>query len=218
MLFHIAIPSYLCPIINQQQITYIMKRLRKLILAMVILITTTTSYSTQITLVTNPDSSTISHVVFEDVNKGSLFTIIDIYGEVIYNETINQDGNYSRKLDLTNLPDSEYFMEIDDEFKIQIIPFIVNNSVPIINMENKSTIYKPEITVNNNMVYLSKKLNGKQSMDIEIYYEGSDLAYSEKLKDVFSLTKVYDFSTSKRGKYIIHIESEGKTFKNTINF
>ena len=194
-----------------------MKRLRKLILAMVVVFTTTTSYSTQYIVVTNPDSSRITHVVFEDVSKGSLFIIADMYGNLIYNETINKTGSYSRNLDLTNLPDSQYYFEIDDEDEIEIIPFTINENIVVIKKEEKSTIHKPEITVKDNKVYVSKKLNGKQSMDIEIYYEDYDLAYSEKFKDVFSLSRVYDFSTSKKGKYIIHITSEGKTFKNTIN-
>ncbi len=218
MLFRNSIPSYLCPEINQQQIINIMKRLRKLILALVILITTNTSYSTQIAVVTNPDSSRISHVVFEDVVSGSLFSVVDIYGNIIYNETINETGNYSRKLDLSNLPDSEYYFEIDDQDQIQIIPFIISENIATIMEENKSTIFKPEISVEDNMVYISKKLVGEQSMDIDIYYEDYDLAYSEKLNDVFSVSKVYDFSTSKRGKYIIHIKSEGRTFKNTIDY
>ena len=194
-----------------------MKRLRKLILAMVIIFTTSTSYSTQYIDVTSPDSSRISHVFFEDVNEGSLFTIVDIYGKIIYNEIINETGSYSRKLDLTNLPDSQYYFEIDDEDEIEIIPFTIIESIAVVKQDEKSTIYKPEITVVDNMVYVSKKLDGKQSMDIEIYYEDYNLAYGEKFKDVFSLSRVYDFSTSKKGKYIIHIKSEGKTFKNTIN-
>ena len=120
-------------------------------------------------------------------------------------------------MDLTNLPDSQYYFEIDDEDEIEIIPFTIIESIAVVKQDEKSTIYKPEITVVDNMVYVSKKLDGKQSMDIEIYYEDYNLAYGEKFKDVFSLSRVYDFSTSKKGKYIIHIKSEGKTFKNTIN-
>lgn len=94
---------------------------------------------------------------------------------------------------------------------------IGNDENNVIKEDEKSSIYKPEITIKNDIVYVSKKLNGKQSMDIEIYYEGYDLAYSEKFKEVFSISRAYDFSTSKRGRYVIHIMSEGKTYKNTIN-
>jgi allophanate hydrolase subunit 1 len=82
--------------------------------------------------------------------------------------------------------------------------------------DGERNISKPEVLVRDGMVYLSKDSNDHKSVKIEVYYEGQDLAYSERIKKGQKVNRVYDFSSSKKGNYVIVMSSEGRTFTNKV--
>ncbi len=70
---------------------------------------------------------TVTSMSFENVVQGSSLTIKDENGLVLYNESIEQSGDYTKGFDLTSLPDGDYFFELNSELKIVVIPFIVDS-------------------------------------------------------------------------------------------
>jgi len=77
-------------------------------------------------------------------------------------------------------------------------------------------IQKPEVLLKDGYVYISKNAPDNKSVEIEVYYEGSDLAYSERIRKGQKVNRVYDFSGSKKGNYVIVLRSEGRTFTNSV--
>jgi len=194
-----------------------MKQIIKISLVLVFVLTYTFSFSNDVELFVKNKSDKFSYVTFENVNEGSLLLIKDIDGEILYSEQIKQTGTYTKGFILTNLPNADYYFELDKQDMIKISPFKVDgNSVAFIE-EKGYEIAKPEIIVKNSCVYISKESMLKQSIKIEVYNEDYDLAFSEKLKNTQSLNRVYDFSNFKKGAYIILVKSEGRVFENKIN-
>jgi hypothetical protein len=136
---------------------------------------------------------------------------------VLYKEQIDETGTYSRKFDLTSLPDAEYYFELDKQDKIKIIPFVIKDKVAEFAKSAEHNFAKPKVFEKSDLVYISRTSSDKQTWEIDVYFEGSDLAHSEKLKNVQNLNRIYDFSTSQKGQYTIILSSEGRTFSNHIN-
>lgn len=195
-----------------------MKQLLKKCLVMVVMFTTIESYSNSFSLQTNDQVKNVTAVSIDSVNEGSLFIIKDTDGIILYNEQINKSGTYSKRFDLSNLPDADYYFEIDKQDEIMVIPFIVKNNVAEFIKDEEFKVVKPEVIVKDDRVYISKTSDKEQTWKIEVYYdEGYDLAHSEKMKDTKSLNRIYDFSNSKKGNYTIVFSSLGRTFSNSIH-
>lgn len=163
------------------------------------------------------ESNQVKLVKFTNAEKGSHLFIKDENGLVLYRENINKDGPFLQRFDFTNLPDGSYFFELDNEKEINILPFTTSKGIAHLEKEARKTISKPEIVVENEMVYISKKSSEKQNLDINVYYKGHDLAYKESIKNQETIARTYDFSTSMKGNYSIVLTTEGRTFVNNIS-
>lgn len=194
-----------------------MKQLLKKCLVMVVMFTTIESYSNSFTLKTNDQTKNVTTVSIDSVHEDSQFLIKDSNGLILYSEQIEEAGTYSKKFDLTNLPDAKYYFELDKQDEVRIVPFsVIANNAEILQAEEYSII-KPEVTSRNDYVYITKDSLNIQSMRIDVLYEGYDLAYTEKIKNVQSLNRVYDFSNSEKGNYLIVFSTQDRTFTNSIN-
>ncbi len=193
-----------------------MKQLLNKCLVMVVMFTTIESYSHSFTLQTNEQGKKVTAVSIDSVDEGSLFLIKDSYGVILYKEQIEETGTYSKNFDLTSLPDADYYFELDKQDEIKIIPFVVKKNVAEFVKNAEYNIVKPKVLTISDRVYISQISIDKQTWEIDVYYEGSDLAHTEKLKNVQELNRIYDFSTSQKGNYTIVLTSEGRTFKNNV--
>lgn len=193
-----------------------MKQLLKKSLVLVVMFTTIVSYSNSFAFITVEKTKNITTVSIDNVNEGSLFSIKDCDDVILYSEQIKETGSYSKNFDLTNLPDANYYFELEKMNEIKIIPFTVKANIAEFVKTEEYSIIKPEIIVKNDRVYISQISVDNRTWEIEVYYEGSDLAYNEKLKDVQNFNRTYDFSSSEKGNYTVTLSSEGRTFKNEI--
>ena len=155
----------------------------------------------------------VTNVSFKNVKLGSMLSIKDINGLVLYKESIVKKGAYSKGFDLTALPNGEYYFELDSELKIVIIPFNeVSNQVKF-KKEEEFTIFKPNIRVKDDIVYVSRSSDSESSVNYRIYYQkNNDLVYSEKLEIVMNFNRIFDFSTSEKGTYLFVFFTEGRKF------
>lgn len=192
-----------------------MKKVINRSLVLIAIFASTLGYSSEINI--NKDITKGTKVTFENIDKGTVLFIKDMNGLTLFEEKIKKIGTYSRAFDLTNLPDAEYYFEIDHSAEIKIIPFSIKERVPKFVSGTEYSIVKPEVKVEENFVHISKNSLEEQDLDIKVYYEGSDLAFQESLKEVQTLNRTYDFSSSIKGNYIIVLTTEGRTFVNNIN-
>jgi hypothetical protein len=159
----------------------------------------------------------VTNISFDNVKLGSRLSIKDIKGIVLYNESITKDGNYSKGFDLTALPNGDYFFELDTEFEVEIIPFNVVSNQVVFKKDEKSKIFKPNIRIKDDKVFVSRFSFEKSPLKCNIYYaDNNDLVRSEKFLEEIYSTKVYDFSEALKGEYIFVFESDGRKFTKSI--
>lgn len=194
-----------------------MKKFIKKNLIIAALFASLVGHTNVLNIYTSTDLSKGTKVTFENVDKGTIILIKDQAGANLFEEKVKKAGTFVKGFDLTNLPDASYYFEIEDGDEIKIIPFTVKDHIAEFVKGTEYSIAKPDVKVDNNYVHISKNSSDKQNLDIKVYYEGTDLAYEESLKDVQNINRTYDFSTSMRGNYIIVMSTEGRTFVNNIS-
>lgn len=169
-------------------------------------------YSGEISSQTNKEAKNVATIKFDSVTKGSVVFIKDHWGYVLYTEKIRKDGDYSKSFDLTQLPDSEYYFELEKLNEIRVIPFKVSKNKTEILWNDEYSICIPEIAVKGKYVYITGLKNRNQPWEINTLYNGDNLAYSEKLQDAKTDKRIYDFTTSLSGNYTILIQGSDRTF------
>ena len=193
-----------------------MKQVIKNSLVLVVLFATMISYANEIVTNENDDAT---NVTLNNVTEGSVLSIKDVDGLILYKETIQVSGDYSKKFDLTSLPDGNYIFELDKDFEIKSIPFNVKRNIVDLNIENKSVVFKPAMVFENGMLRIQKTiLNSEKELSIKIYFENGDLVHSENFNNEKLINKTYDFSKSLKGKYKVLLSTEDRTFSKEINF
>jgi hypothetical protein len=194
-----------------------MKNLAKKSLVAVGLMMSLSTLAGNTEVILNDKDSKVTNLSFENVKEGSTLTIKDLNGLVLYKEAIEQSGDYSKGFDLTTLPNGEYFFELNSELKIVVVPFNVKSNEVIFNKEREESIYKPLLIKKDQMVYVWKTEVDQSSLSYKIYYaDNYDLVLSEKFEEMEEVSKVYDFSTAKKGNYVFVFETNGRRYTKTV--
>ena len=190
-----------------------MKNLIKNSLVMVVLFTTLLGNANS--SLKNSKDDTKTTLTLKDVKRGNKLSIKDAFGIVLYNEMIENSGNYIKGFDLTKLPDGAYFFELDKGLEIKTIPFKVEATIVKFEKDMETVIYKPFIRSEENLVYVSKLSLNKQPLKIEVYFNnidsyGFELIHSETLENSQNIRRVYNLN--EKGNYKIVTKTEGRTF------
>ncbi|APY11087.1 hypothetical protein BWZ22_07450 [Seonamhaeicola sp. S2-3] len=153
-----------------------------------------------------------------DVKEGNLLSIKDNYGTTIYKEVINQAGVYTKGFDLTDLPDGNYFFELEKDMEVKTIPFTVKSNEVTFNKEKETTIFKPFVREENGLVYITKLAVNLEPLKIKIYglNNGStDMLHSETIKGVQNIERIFKIE---KGKYKIVFHTNNREFTKFINY
>jgi len=161
--------------------------------------------------------SKVTNLKLESVKQGSVLSIKDGAGSILYKESIDQTGEYSKGFDLNSLPNGDYYFELDSELKFMIIPFTVSVNDITFNEKAKNTIFKPFLYVKDEKVYLSRPAFDVSPLTYKIFYaENYDLVLSEKFEQESEVKRVYDFSKAEKGNYVFVFESNGRKYSKAI--
>ena len=196
-----------------------MKNLARKSLVVIMLTMSLSTQANKVDMTSKEKERIVTKLHLDNVKQGSVLTIIDRNGLVLYNEAIKKSGDYSKGFDLTTLPDGEYFFELDSDLKIIVIPFNVKSNEVVFDKEAEKSIYKPVVRAKDHMVYVSKVALDDSPLSYKIYFaDNRDLVYSEKFEASDDIKKVYDFSASKKGKYLFVFESNGRSYTKAVKF
>jgi len=199
-----------------------MKNLIKRSLVIVVLFTTLLGNAKEISSLRNLDDKKTTMLTLLNVKEGNQLFIKDVYGLVLYKESIIDSGEFIKGFDLTSLPDGEYYFELDKDLEITVIPFEVKMNTVEFVKEKETTIYKPYITIKENRVFVSKLSLDKQPLEIKIYYDhnsGSyDLIHSETIENTMNIQKAFRLLKNEKGNYKLVLKTEGHTFIEYLKF
>tara|TARA_R110000772_G_scaffold112874_3_gene217166 strand:+ start:2131 stop:2739 length:609 start_codon:yes stop_codon:yes gene_type:complete len=158
-------------------------------------------------------------ITLDNVKIGQELFIKDINGSVIYQESIEVTGSFKKELDLGALPDGLYFIELNKDIAINVIPFTVNSYNAELLKDKETTIFKPVVKLKDNFVFIAKLSSAKEPVEIELYYDSNEshsgmyeLLYTERITNTTTIHRVYKLDKYEKGNYKVVLKTEGRTF------
>lgn len=188
-------------------------------ICMLVLITNiATSFATNLSTTNKEKGDMEITLTLDNVKAGQQLSIKDENGLVFYKKTIEEEGFFSNKFDLTALPNGKYFFELEKDFQIKIIPFNVSFNKVTFDKDNEKTIFKPVVRVKGDHMYFSKLNLEKKDVKISIYQDSSknssgyDLIHTEDFKNMAKAERIYSLSETEQGNYKVVVKSSGREY------
>ncbi|AXG69135.1 hypothetical protein KORDIASMS9_01354 [Kordia sp. SMS9] len=162
-------------------------------------------------------------ITFDNVKKGHQLVIKDANLLIVYKESIQKNGSYAKGFDLTSLPDGNYYVELDKDVKIVVIPFTVASNKVTFDKKNETVIYKPTVRLEDNYLFVSRLSLDVAPLKMKLYYtpsfqQGKELLFSEEVENTKIMERIFELSKEKKGSYTVFFESQGREFSERIKF
>ncbi|GAA4235518.1 hypothetical protein GCM10022291_17630 [Postechiella marina] len=185
---------------------------------MVTMFATMLSFANESSFYTIKNDAKKTSLTLESVKKGSLLSIKDGNGLILYKEFIQKSGVYTKGFDLSTLPNGTYVFELDSDVEIKTIPFTVKSSTVAFEKDLELTIFKPVVRVENDMVFVSKLALNKEDLKIDVYFESMDslytstAVYTETVENTKKIERVFKLTGLDEGRYKMVFTSEGREY------
>lgn len=141
-----------------------------------------------------------------EIANGLVLTFKDAAQVVMYTEQIS-DNEYTKRIDLNQLPDGVYSIEIEDELKLRVVGVNVNETG--VELEKvRTTLAKPSIVAYGKLVKMQLLPMLVESLELSIYNDNNVLLHIEVLDTEVEVRKIFDFTLQGRGKYRFVIKNE----------
>ncbi|WP_010522245.1 hypothetical protein [Aquimarina agarivorans] len=158
------------------------------------------------------------NVSLSGVAEGESLSIIDKSGITLFTEKLSQTDVFEKTFDLTYLPEGVYFLESNEDKKINVSPILIaNNKVSLISGGSK-TYNEPRIAVEGSIakVILDNATNSEVVITVKDA-DDTELLRSKVLTDS-NIYKKLDFSALPKGvAYTITIKEDDYYFIKEIN-
>lgn len=195
-----------------------MKKLIKLSLVAFLLATTINVHAstTAVIIKTVGESKELVLSVNGMSSKEIKLTILDNNDIQLHFEKFNNvKETYNKAYSFNQLPNGNYFLEIETDFLIEIHTVTLTADSLIINETNRQVIFKPQMRQLDNMVFIKYYTSPSGKMALSINDRNQGVIYKDELNDEAD-TKSYDLSALKPGFYTVNFNYENRFFSRTL--
>jgi hypothetical protein len=143
-------------------------------------------------------------------SQGNILLIKDKFGKVLFRDSITTNLTYQKTFNMELVPNGIYYMNLDNESRIQTTVIVKTNSGLDIEKES-SFVSKPRFEIKDKQIRVlwTNSLEKKTVMNI---YDSSGILVANLDSKELVLKKTLDFSNVPSGKYRIEIEVNGQNF------
>jgi hypothetical protein len=145
-------------------------------------------------------------------------TIVNEKGATVFSKTQKAKGSFEQKYDLKDFEKGNYFLKIEDEFKIINQPFCINETEVKVNSGLKIFTHKPYLKFNETAKSLAVNWMKSDTSDYEMKIEdkNANVLLNENIENNRLIHRSYDFSQLTEGTYYITIKDGEYTYFETI--
>ena len=155
-------------------------------------------------------------VEFNNVKKGQTLTIKNSNGLTVYNNEIQNSGDYSKTFDFSALENGIYSAELNKDFEIVIKQFYVENGLVTFLNNKDEKIFKPIIRTEGDLLLVSKINFNNEPLKVTLYYN-DEVVLSETISGDRLLKRVYKLSEKEVGAYKVVVSSDERTYSKEFN-
>jgi|TARA_B110000046_G_scaffold89427_1_gene97456 hypothetical protein len=155
-------------------------------------------------------------IQLSDIKHNTKCLLLDQQGVILYKEDIASAEIFQRTLNLMELPDGTYKLQIEDDYKTQTTSLTKSNGKVAAANQIKTTVFKPQITLKDTQLNVSLLALNNEKLTISIIDEDQNIISEKKLSGSINLGQSYDLSQLNSGQYTIQLYTNGKVYQRLI--
>ena len=153
-------------------------------------------------------------VIAYGLNEGETeIAFRDQDGRILYSSTLKGGERYAKKLDLNNLPNGKYVLEVENKATFTATPLEVNAFTAIAQFDGQVSILKP--LVHQKGGKLDVILPTEVQADVTIYDNNARKIATETVAG--SSLKRFDLSRLEKGDYTVMVKTGGRNFIQSVS-
>ena len=137
-------------------------------------------------------------------------------GVILYKEDIARAQIFQRSLNLIELPDGTYELQIEDDYKTETTSLTKSNGKVMTANQIKITTFKPQIVLKDTQINVSLLALNNEKLTVSILDENQNIISEKKLSGSINLGQSYDLSQLNAGNYTIQLYTNGKVYDKLI--
>jgi hypothetical protein len=137
-------------------------------------------------------------------------------GVILYKEDIARAKIFQRSLNLIELPDGTYELQIEDDYKTETTSLTKSNGKVMTANQIKITTFKPQIVLKDTQLNVSLLALNNEKLTVSILDENQNVILEKKLSGSVNLGQSYDLSQLNAGDYTIQLYTNGKVYDKLI--
>jgi len=137
-------------------------------------------------------------------------------GVILYKEDIARAQIFQRSLNLIELPDGTYELQIEDDYKTETTSLTKRNGKVMATNQIKITTFKPQIVLKDTQLNVSLLALNNEKLTVSILDENQNIILEKKLSGSVNLGQSYDLSQLNAGDYTIQLYTNGKVYDKLI--
>ena len=137
-------------------------------------------------------------------------------GVILYKEDIARAQIFQRSLNLIELPDGTYELQIEDDYKTETTSLTKSNGKVMAANQIKITTFKPQIVLKDTQLNVSLLALNNEKLTVSILDENQNIISEKKLSGSVNLGQSYDLSQLNAGDYTIQLYTNGKVYDKLI--
>ena len=155
-------------------------------------------------------------IQLSDIKYDAKCLLLNQQGVVLYQEDIASAEIFQRSLNLMELPDGTYELQIEDDYKTETTSLTkINGKVSAAN-QMKTTSFKPQIMLKDTQLNISLLALNNEKLTVSILDEDRNIISENNLSGSVNLVQAYDLSQLKPGHYTVQLYTNGKVYDRLI--
>lgn len=153
-------------------------------------------------------------VIAYGLNEGETeIAFRDQDGRILYSTTLKGGERYAKKLDLNNLPNGKYMLEVENKLSFTATPLDVSAVSAVAQLDGQVTISKP--LVHQNGGKLDIILASDSAADVTIYDNNARKIATETVAGTSH--KRFDLTKLEKGDYTVMVKTGGRNFIQSVS-
>ena len=143
--------------------------------------------------------------------------IEDTEGMMLLNERFRNVTSLSKKINLANLPEGTYFVEVEDRIKTQAFTISMTDGELSIERRPEKDYFKPLFVQKGKYVDMCMLLLPDKYATVCIFSNDGKMLLQEVVHNQASVEKRFNVSNMERGTYHFVVSAAGKTITQAVN-
>ena len=133
-------------------------------------------------------------------------TLYDTKKQSLYEEKVNQQSTYSKKLKL-NLPNGQYFLSVEDEDGMRIYPITITDEKVEVDYKNIEKISRPVFKQIGDKLQIRLSASHPETVKVIFIGDNKQSFFTDKVAFVQQFNRLYNLKELPRGSYTIRIDT-----------